>query len=55
VVYPAAGLVTLTRGNCKIFLVDPADINISLPNLTHIKDKATSGMKKFTEAVENLK
>lgn len=43
-VYPAAGLINCSKTDSYKFLIDPADFNIRLKNLKHIKDKFSSGM-----------
>lgn len=44
-VYPAAGLLQFASSACKIYLIDPADVNLD-PSLrvTHIKKGASEGM-----------
>lgn len=51
-VYPAAGLVHYTKAECKIYLIDPKPMPLSLPNFTQIKEKATSGMKKLAAILQ---
>lgn len=46
-VYPAAGLYRYAPDNARIFIIDPADISLADPRITHIRDVATSGMKEF--------
>ncbi|MCT4613242.1 MAG: NAD-dependent deacylase [Marinifilaceae bacterium] len=49
-VYPAAGLVNYIKDNTPIYIIDPAEVNISnMPNITHIKNKATIGCEKLME------
>lgn len=43
-VYPAAGLIGFTNSNCKLFIIDPADIRFN-GEATHIKKIASEGMK----------
>lgn len=50
-VYPAAGLYRYARYDAPIYIVDPADIPIRDKRITHIKDVATAGMKKFMEII----
>lgn len=47
-VYPAAGLLQFTNSHCKIYLIDPADVNFD-PSLriTHIKKGASAGMAEL--------
>ena len=51
-VYPAAGLVHYTKAECKIYLIDPKPMPLSLPNFTQIEEKATSGMKKLAAILQ---
>ncbi len=46
-VYPAASLVNYTKSGCKIYLIDPQPMNLSLPNFVQIQEKATDGMREF--------
>ncbi|MDE6871693.1 MAG: NAD-dependent deacylase [Bacteroidales bacterium] len=46
-VYPAAGLYRYAKADAPIFIIDPKDVNVHDPNLTHIKDVATEGMASF--------
>ncbi len=44
-VYPAANLVDCVSNHCKIYLLDPNDVDIwKRKNVTHIKKKATEGL-----------
>lgn len=52
VVYPAAGLVNCTKRGCKIYLVDPKDVETRI-DCEHIKEKATIGMKILFEKLNN--
>lgn len=49
-VYPAAGLLAYAKRDCKIYLIDPKDVNYD-PRLgvTHIKKGASEGMKELIE------
>jgi NAD-dependent deacetylase len=52
-VYPAAGLLHYVPGQVPKYLIDPAaEPQYYLQNLTIIKDKATSGVRKFIELLE---
>ena len=51
-VYPAAGLIHLAKSGTPIYLIDPADVKSSV-RCTHIKEKATVGMKKLKEILLN--
>jgi NAD-dependent deacetylase len=43
-VYPAAGLVEYAPPGCPVYLIDPADVNVShLPGVKVIRDRASLG------------
>lgn len=46
-VYPAAGLYRYAGENVPIYIIDPASIGVKDPRITHIKKKATEGIKDF--------
>ena len=49
-VYPAAGLVMYTRPECRIFLIDPADVKVPANReFVHIREKASVGVAKLKE------
>ena len=49
-VYPAAGLLSYTNHHCKIYLIDPKDVNYNEAlGITHIKKGASEGMKELIE------
>ena len=50
-VYPAAGLVGYADRNAKIYLIDPNEVAYSGRNITMIREKATTGMKKFKDEI----
>lgn len=50
-VYPAAGLYRYAKSDAKIYIIDPKDVPVVDNRIIHIKDVATSGMKKFEEAL----
>jgi len=53
VVYPAAGLVSLTRKDIPVYLIDPEDVSgVNIPNLTHIKKGASEGMAELIRLIE---
>lgn len=55
-VYPAAGLVSYVPKSAKVFIIDPNDINLRVgTQITHIKKKATEGMKELVELLEKQK
>ena len=51
-VYPAAGLYRYADSKTPIYVVDPADLPLHDPRITHIKDVATKGMEKFIKILE---
>ncbi|MBO4263494.1 MAG: NAD-dependent deacylase [Bacteroidales bacterium] len=53
-VYPAAGLYRYARNTARIFLIDPAEVPVRDPRITHIREKATRGMEIFTEEIFKL-
>lgn len=46
-VYPAAGLVHVAPHHCHLHLVDPNDVAVRSPRLTHWKEKASLGVPKL--------
>jgi len=49
-VYPAAGLLQYAKHDCKIFLIDPKDVNFDRSlRITHIMKGASEGMKELIE------
>ena len=49
-VYPAAGLLQFANPNCKIYLIDPADVPYdSRLDITHIQKGASAGMAELKE------
>ena len=48
-VYPAAGLVHYAKKGCRIFLIDPAPMNLNIPNFQQIQAPATEGMRQLLE------
>jgi len=53
VVYPAAGLVNYVPENAPIYLIDPGDVRVSSPRLTHLKKGASAGMRElFAQLME---
>ncbi len=51
-VYPAAGLLAYAKRGCKIYLIDPKDVNVD-PSLGvhHIMKGASEGMKELREII----
>lgn len=46
-VYPAAGLYRYAGPDTPIYIIDPNDVPVRDPRVTHVKDVATRGMEKF--------
>lgn len=53
-VYPAAGLYRYASEDAGIYIIDPAEIPIHEPRITHIKEKATGGMVSFMDMIGDL-
>ena len=55
-VYPAAGLLMYVRPGVPVYYIDPnpAESAILQSNITIIKDKATSGMRKLKDILEKM-
>ncbi|MBI9054578.1 MAG: NAD-dependent deacylase [Bacteroidales bacterium] len=51
-VYPAAGLINYTPSDIPKFLIDPNNVRTN-NEVTFIKEKASSGIKKLTEIILN--
>ena len=51
-VYPAAGLVHYAKKGCRIFLIDPAPMNLNIPNFQQIQAPATEGMRQLLEILD---
>jgi NAD-dependent deacetylase len=55
VVYPAAALVQFVPSDAPVFLVDPKEVALSsLREVTHIMEKATTGVPKMLESMKKL-
>ena len=48
-VYPAASLVHYAKRGCKIYLIDPAPMNLNISGFTQIQAPATEGMRQLLE------
>ena len=49
-VYPAAGLIQLTKNNAEIYLIDPAEVNVPYNRHIHtIRKGASEGMRELTK------
>ena len=46
-VYPAAGLYRYAKNGVPVYLIDPEDVAIYDPRITHIREVATKGMEVF--------
>ena len=46
-VYPAAVLVDFATRDCRVFLIDPEPIHLSIPKYEHIQKTATEGMAEL--------
>lgn len=46
-VYPAAGLYRYAGHDVPIWIIDPQEVPVHDPRITHIREKATVGMEKF--------
>jgi len=46
-VYPAAGLYRYAGPRTPIYIIDPKDVPVHDPRITHIKNVATAGMQEF--------
>ena len=51
-VYPAAGLYRYARREAPIYLIDPEDVAIHDPRITHIRDVASRGMETFRDLLK---
>ena len=52
-VYPAAGLLDYAPKGIPIFLIDPNDVFTSYKNVTFIKEKAGTGVRKLIDILQN--
>lgn len=50
-VYPAAGLYRYAGYDTPIYIIDPKDIPVRDPRITHIREVASKGMEKFIAAI----
>ena len=51
-VYPAAGLYRYAPNDAPIYIIDPKDVSVYDPRLTHIRDVATKGMETFIKMLQ---
>ena len=52
-VYPAAGLINYVPTGIPIYLIDPNDVKASNNNIIFIKEKASTGIKKLIELLQD--
>lgn len=52
-VYPAAGLYRYAGPDTPIYIIDPKDVPVSDPRITHIREVATSGMEIFKNILKS--
>ena len=50
-VYPAAGLYRYAKIGTPIYIIDPNDVPVRDGRITHIKEKATTGMMTFQRLI----
>jgi len=58
-VQPAASLMFMTKETCMLYYVDPGEVGVNLTDYRaaffyHIKENATTGMKKVLEDIKNM-
>lgn len=51
-VYPAAGLYRYAPSGCPIYIIDPKEVPVADPRITHIREVASRGMEIFQEYLE---
>lgn len=52
-VYPAAGLYRYARPDSPVYLIDPEDVAVHDPRITHIRSVASKGMETFCEIIRS--
>ena len=52
-VYPAAGLYRYAKSDTPIYIIDPNDVPVRDGRVTHIKEKATTGMVTFRNILDS--
>ena len=52
-VYPAAGLYRYAGPDTPIYIIDPNDVPVRDPRVTHVKDVATKGMETFKNLINS--
>jgi NAD-dependent deacetylase len=53
-VYPAAGLIHYARHTTPIYVVDPHEVQTYIPRVKHLKEKASTGLKKVVDELLSL-
>ena len=53
-VYPAAGLVSYVPPYAPKYVVDPNEVQTHVPNVTYVREKASTGLKKVIDELLNL-
>ena len=52
-VYPAAGLYRFAGNGTPVYIIDPKEVPVSDPRITHIRDVATKGMEEFKKILNS--
>ena len=52
-VYPAGGLYRYAKSDTPIYIIDPNDVPVRDGRVTHIKEKATTGMVTFMNILDS--
>ena len=52
-VYPAAGLYRFAGNSTPIYIIDPKDVSVADPRITHIREVATKGMEEFENILKS--
>ena len=53
-VYPAAGLYRYASWETPIWIIDPAEVSLRDPRITHIRKVATEGMREFVDKMGQI-
>ena len=53
-VYPAAGLYRYASWETPIWIIDPVEVSLRDPRITHIRKVATEGMREFVEKMGQI-
>jgi len=54
-VYPAAGLVSYVPPHVPKYVVDPNEVQAHVPNVTYLREKASTGLKKVVDELLKVK